>query len=264
MATPDKLAALSDPTRRHLFELLARQPSPVGTLATQLPVSRPAVSQHLRVLLDTGLVSVEQRGASRVYAVDRSGLAELRDWLDNMWDETLDAYEAAAAKEQANEHKKEQAMRLSRTPIAPVIKTRTVALSPQQAFELFTRRMGEWWPVATHSIAGERVAELRFEEHVGGRLFEVRDDGTEYSWGEVLAWDPPHRFVLSWHPTLEPTAASTLEVRFEPAAAGGTELRLEHRGWEEFGADGEALRSQYEPGWDFVLRAFEEAVTALS
>ena len=154
-------------------------------------------------------------------------------------------------------------MRLSTTPIAPVSKARTVALPPQKAFELFTRRMGEWWPVATHSIAGEHVAELRFEQHIGGRLVEVADDGTEHSWGEVLAWNPPHRFVLSWHPSAEPTAATTLEVRFAPATDGGTELHLQHRGWEEFGADGEKLRGQYEPGWDFVLRPFEEAASLL-
>lgn len=154
-------------------------------------------------------------------------------------------------------------MRLSSTPITPVIKTRTVALPPQKAFELFTRRMGEWWPVTTHSIAGERVAELRFEEHVGGRLIEVAEDGTEHSWAEVLAWNPPHRFVLSWHPTVEPTAASTLEVRFAPATDGGTELHVEHRGWEEFGPAGKKLRSEYEPGWDFVLQPFEVAATAI-
>lgn len=251
MASPALISALADPTRCRLLELLAANPSPVGRLAAGLPISRPAVSQHLRVLLDAGLVSVEQRGTSRVYAVDTSGLSELRSWVESMWDETLDAFEAAA--------QKEHEMRPTASRIAPVIKTRTVRLPIEQAFELFTRRMGEWWPLATHSVAGERVVELRFEERIGGRLLEISDDGSECSWAEVLAWDPPHRLVLSWHPSTEPKAASTLELRFTPAADGGTELRLEHRGWEEFGGDGETLRGQYEPGWDFVLRAFEVA-----
>lgn len=250
MSAVDVFTALADPTRRRVFELLAAEPSPVGRLAEKLPVSRPAVSQHLRTLLDAGLVSVEQRGATRIYALDGAGLAQLRGWLDALWDETLDAFEAAAMKEHE--------MRLSTQQIPPVIKTRTVPLAVEQAFELFTRRIGEWWPVATHSIAGERVVALRFEERVGGRLVEVADDGTERSWGEVLAWDPPSRFVISWHPTPDPKAASILEVRFLEAAGGGTRLELEHRGWEEFGAEGQELRDRYEPGWDVVLRPFEE------
>src|SRR5690606_25033550 len=161
----------------------ASNPSPVGRLAAGLPISRPAVSQHLRVLLDAGLVSAEQRGTSRVYAVDRSGLSELRRWVESMWDETLDAFEAAA--------RKEHEMRLTASRSGPVVNTGTVQLPIEQAFELFTRRMGEWWPLATHSIAGERVAELRFEERIGGRLLEIADDGSECSWAEVLAWDPP-------------------------------------------------------------------------
>lgn len=245
------LSALADPTRRQVFELIVSEPSPVGRLAAALPVSRPAVSQHLRVLLDAGLVVAEQRGTQRVYQVNRSGLAEVRGWLDALWDRALDAYEEAA--------REEHAMRLAEEKVAPIRKTRTVPLAPQAAFELFTRRVGEWWPVATHSIAGERVAALRFEERVGGRLVEVVDDGTEHSWGEVLAWNPPHRFVISWHPSLDPTAASILEVRFHEDG-DGTRLELEHRGWEEHGDEAAELRSRYEPGWDFVLRGFEELV----
>lgn len=245
-----KVAALADPTRRRVFELVLRGPGPVGRLAAGLPVSRPAVSQHLRVLLDAGLVTAEKRGTSRVYAADQRGLADLRHWFEDLWDQALDAYELAA--------REEQTMRHVDMRVAPVMKTRTVPLQPEAAFDLFTRRMGEWWPVATHSIAGEDVAELRFEGRIGGRLLEVAKDGSQCSWGEVLAWDPPHRFVISWHPNREPTAASILEVRFKAATGGGTELYLEHRGWEEFGERAETLRGQYEPGWDFVLGRFEE------
>jgi len=145
-----------------------------------------------------------------------------------------------------------------------VVKVRTVAIPVERAFELFTRRMGEWWPLATHSIAGTDVTALRFEERVGGRVTEVAKDGSVTSWAEVLAWNPPERFMLSWHSSAEPTAASTLEVHFRPAADGGTELTLEHRGWEEFGAEGEKLRGQYDPGWDYVLGPFEEAAGRLT
>lgn len=247
----DKLTALSSPTRRTVFERVLRRPGPVAQIAADLPVSRPAVSQHLRVLREAGLVSAEQRGTRRVYRADQGGLAELRGWFEGLWDEALDAFEAAA--------RKERTMGLTNTMIAPIIKVRTVALTVERTFELFTRRMAEWWPLASHSIAGADVAALRFEERVGGRVVEVAKDGSETSWAEVLAWNPPERFVLSWHPTAEPLAASALEVRFKPTGDGGTELTLEHRGWEEFGIDGEKLRARYDPGWDFVLRPFEEA-----
>jgi DNA-binding transcriptional ArsR family regulator len=88
------LSALADPTRRAVFERLRRGPASVGDIAMGMPVSRPAVSQHLKVLKDAGLVRDEAHGARRLYEVDPHGLAELRAWLDNFWDEALDAFKA--------------------------------------------------------------------------------------------------------------------------------------------------------------------------
>jgi DNA-binding transcriptional ArsR family regulator len=90
------LGLLGDPTRRAIFELLARRPSSVGELAQQLPVSRPAVSQHLRVLKDGGLVISQADGTRRVYRLDPDGVAALRAWLDRVWDEALTAFQKAA------------------------------------------------------------------------------------------------------------------------------------------------------------------------
>ena len=83
-------------------------------------------------------------------------------------------------------------------------------------------------------------------------------DGGEQSWADVIAWDPPHRFVVAWHPDPEPEAASILEVRFT-ADTDGTRIDLEHRGWEEFGSEGPAIRAGYDTGWDAVLEPFEAA-----
>jgi DNA-binding transcriptional ArsR family regulator len=83
------LDALGDPTRRAIFELLAGGKKAVGELAEELPVSRPAVSQHLRVLKDAGLVTAEARGTRRLYAVDTEGLDAVRTWVDGFWDQTL-------------------------------------------------------------------------------------------------------------------------------------------------------------------------------
>jgi DNA-binding transcriptional ArsR family regulator len=92
----DSLAALGDPTRREIFERLADRPCAVGELAAGLPVSRPAVSQHLRVLKDAGLVVDQRFGSRRVYQLDPDGLAALRAYLDQFWNRSLAAFKAAA------------------------------------------------------------------------------------------------------------------------------------------------------------------------
>jgi DNA-binding transcriptional ArsR family regulator len=92
-------AALADPTRRTLFERIANQPQPVGALAAGLPVSRPAVSQHLRVLKDAGLVTDEARGASRIYRIDPNGLGPIRRWLDQQWQRSLENFKRLAEQE---------------------------------------------------------------------------------------------------------------------------------------------------------------------
>jgi DNA-binding transcriptional ArsR family regulator len=92
------LTALADPTRRHILESLRTAPRTVGELAARQPVSRPAVSQHLKVLERAGLVRVEPRGTRRVYSVRRAGLDELRRYLDRFWSDALDAYGAEVAR----------------------------------------------------------------------------------------------------------------------------------------------------------------------
>lgn len=92
MAYQVALQALADPTRRDIFERVARGPTAVGALAASLPVSRPAVSQHLRVLKEAGLVKEQRTGTQRIYSVDLSGVAEIRQYLDRFWDEVLDSF----------------------------------------------------------------------------------------------------------------------------------------------------------------------------
>lgn len=99
MTYGDAIEALADPTRRSIFERLRHGPHPVGELAAGLPVSRPAVSQHLRVLRDAGLVAAEREGTRNLYRVDAKGLAELRAYLDGLWQDALDAFAAAADEE---------------------------------------------------------------------------------------------------------------------------------------------------------------------
>ena len=92
----DGWTALADPSRREIFELLAAQPRAVGELARELPISRPAVSQHLKVLKEAGLVSDRAVGTRRVYQLHPRGVAELRAYLDTFWQLSLAAFKAAA------------------------------------------------------------------------------------------------------------------------------------------------------------------------
>ena len=99
-ANQNGLSALADPTRRAVFERLRRGPLPVGEIARDLPVSRPAVSQHLRVLKEAGLVTERKDGTRRLYRVDPRGVEELRAYFDGFWTDALAAFKGAAENEQ--------------------------------------------------------------------------------------------------------------------------------------------------------------------
>ncbi len=93
------LSTLADPTRRAVFERLRSGSASVGEIARDMPVSRPAVSQHLKALKDAGLVRDEPRGTARIYRIHAEGLRELRDWLDGFWDEALTRFKDHAENE---------------------------------------------------------------------------------------------------------------------------------------------------------------------
>jgi DNA-binding transcriptional ArsR family regulator len=96
----DSLTALADPTRRRVFEILATRPMSVAELAEGFSVSRPAISQHLKVLKQAGLVSDRPDGTRRIYQLDPGGLSALRDYLDGFWESALAAFKAAAQRDQ--------------------------------------------------------------------------------------------------------------------------------------------------------------------
>ena len=94
------LQALGDPTRRSIFERLRRGPRAVGELAHELPVSRPAVSQHLRILKEAGLVTEQRNGTRRIYGVDAQSVAELRDYFDEFWSDALESFRRAVEQDE--------------------------------------------------------------------------------------------------------------------------------------------------------------------
>ena len=146
------------------------------------------------------------------------------------------------------------------TKIEPVRKTVTVNGSAERAFEVFTARIGEWWPLEIHSVGREIVGiepvSVAFEGEAGGRLVERMEGGREAPWAEVVAWEPPHRLVLAWKPNPDRPAPTEIEVTFTPVASG-TRVDLEHRGWERLGDEGREAREGYSD-WERVLGRYAE------
>lgn len=105
-ATQRALSALAEPARQNIYERLASRPQAVGELAAQLPISRPAVSQHLKILKEAGLVTETPHGTRRIYRIDPRGLAAMRDWLNQMWARSLDEFKNFAEEIEKQEKEK--------------------------------------------------------------------------------------------------------------------------------------------------------------
>ena len=154
------------------------------------------------------------------------------------------------------------------TAIEPVTRTVSVSCSVEHAFETFTARIGDWWPVTRYSISVDEgganpPTEVVFEPRAGGRVFERSVAGEKLAWAEVLAYEPPSRIVLAWNPSREERPPTEVEVRFTPEA-DGTRVDLEHRGWERLGAAAQAAREGYgsAAGWTTVLGIYADAANA--
>lgn len=143
---------------------------------------------------------------------------------------------------------------------APIRKNVRVKVSPGRAFEIFTARAGSWW-LKTHSISATKspIKDVVIEPRRGGRWFERGEDGSEYDWGKVLAWEPPARLLLAWqidaHFHFDPAVETEVEIRFT-AEGNGTLVELEHRHLERLGDTAEGLRGPFERGWTALLDSF--------
>ncbi len=241
------LEALSDDTRRAILDRLRDGERAVGELAAGLPVTRPAVSQHLKVLRDAGLVVERVHGTRHLYRLAPTGLAAVRTYVEELWDVMLDRYAAAAR----------EARRIGGdmpiSVIAPVLKTIVVPLRADAAFELFFASMSSWWPLDTHSVYEEDADQVTVEERLGGHIIEKAADGRLADWGEILEWDPPRRAVLTWHPGYTEDSVTEVEVRFSSEGDELTRVDLEHRGWEALGERAELTREGYDSGWNTVF-----------
>jgi uncharacterized protein YndB with AHSA1/START domain len=152
------------------------------------------------------------------------------------------------------------------TKIEPVVRTVTVNAPVERAFEVFTTDLKSWWPLERYSIAGDEevdgvtAVDAVIEPRAGGRWYEVRSDGSEGDWAEIVVFDPPHRLVASWYPGRSAEDATEIEVRFTPDG-DGTRVELTHRGWERIGERGPESREAYAGGWATVLAKYSEVAT---
>jgi hypothetical protein len=139
----------------------------------------------------------------------------------------------------------------------PIRQSTLVRSDREHTFEVFVRDIGVWWPTRSHSLGLERVATVTIERQLGGQVYETWADGSRADWGQVIVWDPPERFGMTW--TSLP-AVTEVELTFTALAPALTRVALEHRGWdrltEEQVAAATSLGGGYEAGWRHILALF--------
>lgn len=252
-----QLDALGNAVRRAILVRLAAGPLAVGELSTHFPMSRPAISQHLRILKEARLVTCTAAGTRSLYAIDPDGFNELRRFFDQLWGSALWSFKSKIERNEAMTIDADGSVRQSVTVAAP----------PHRAFHVFTADFDSWWP-RTHHIGKSPMTKAIIEGRVGGRCYSQQEDGTACPWGQVLVWEPPHRLVIAWQITaqwgFEPDLAhaSEVEVRFVDAGGGQTRVELEHRSFERMGPDGATMRTAVsaEGGWGTLMNLFAARV----
>lgn len=140
------------------------------------------------------------------------------------------------------------------TRSAPIRQATMVRSGREHTFEVFVRRIGDWWPTRPFSQGQDRVVEVHVEPELGGRVYETWDDGSEVDWGRVIGWDPPARFAMTWEVL---PAVTEVEIRFLELGPALTRVELEHRGWERLTAEQivacTTVEGGYREGWRIIL-----------
>ena len=150
--------------------------------------------------------------------------------------------------------------------IAPVRKSIRVNANQACAFDVFTSGLGRWWP-RDHGIGKLPLQAAVMETRLGGRWYELAQDGTATSVGKIIVWEPPKRFVMTWDINSrwkpDTTVSSEVEVRFIADGANATRVELEHRKFEQMGAEaGESMRKDVDGGWPRLLERFKTEIEA--
>ena len=214
----DRVArAIAEPRRREILSLVRDDELSAGEIASRFDVSRPAVSQHLAVLREAGLLSERREGTRRLYRARPEALAGLRDFLNKFWTDRLERLKLAAELEQQRRDKRGK--RRDRDAVEVEVR---IGASPETVFDFFTDpdKMIQWMG---------RSAEL--DPRPGGAL-RCDINGDNVASGEYVELDPPRRVVFTWgwegEDSVTTPGSSTIEVLLEPDG-DGTHLRLIHR-----------------------------------
>jgi uncharacterized protein YndB with AHSA1/START domain len=148
----------------------------------------------------------------------------------------------------------------------PVRQSTVVRSDVRHTFDVFVRTIGVWWPVDPFSAGKDLIRDIVIEQHAGGRVYESWADGTEVDWGELLAWEPPARFVMTWNQTPVPTE---VELSFAALGPALTRVTVEHRGWEaltdkqlaeDCALPGGYTGGSYSAGWTQILGRLAAAI----
>jgi hypothetical protein len=148
----------------------------------------------------------------------------------------------------------------------PPVRQSVLVRSPRpHTFETFVGTMGTWWPVNPFSAGKDRVRDVTVERRVGGRVYETWADGTHVDWGELLAWEPPERFAMTWAIV---SALTEVELTFAELGPALTKVSVVHSGWEKLSDEqladdcalpGGYLGGAFDKGWAFILGRLAEA-----
>ena len=258
------LTALGDPTRQAIVDRLVDGPMAVGELASTMSISRPAVSQHLKVLKDLGLVTDAKQG-TRPAVPGRSRCAGRGAGPPRRVLVTGAGRVRRRPRPTTTLHPNGAGTVI--TDQGDVRHELLVDMTPEAAWDRFTTRMTEWWP-SEHHIGSAPIQEILVEPKVGGRWYTIHTDGSETSTGVVRTWEPPSRLELTWQITaaweFDPRFITTVAVQFTDAGDGRTLVELEHRGLEAYGDDADGMRTTFDsPGaWPATLAAFGRTTAA--
>jgi DNA-binding transcriptional ArsR family regulator len=254
------LGLFGDSTRRTIFTLLGHGPSSVAELAARMPISRPAVSQHLTLLKSCGLVRSRAEGTRRIYELDRDRAEALVDHLHRVafpWPPMRQRRPPA-----------ETGAGVAGGTVAPLVASAMVHAEQDRSFTTFTAGLGSWWPLGFHLGATE-PAGVSIEPWTGGRWYEWTTDGSEHTWGRIMTWGRPRLLVATWEidgtwrPDPDPSHASEIAVRFRPAGRRRTAVDIGHRGFDRL-VGGVDVRQALAVGatWDLLLARFARSAAA--
>ena len=217
----DPFDALGDPNRRAIVEQLREGDRSVQELADALPISRPAVSRHLRLLKEAGLVADRAEGTRRLYRLHDEGIEAVRAYLEGVWGEAAGALPA-----RGGEHQRATDGAAARARVHRRLPARARVRGLDRAHDAV---------VAQEPLGvGRPGLAVTIEPRPGGRIFERTPAGEEHDWGEVVEWDPPHRLAYRWHLRQDRDDATRVEISFAPAE-DGTAVTIVHSDWQRLG-----------------------------